>query len=99
MAQRKTKRNLISTNGTSGRTPNRVFNIEATHFSEFRKQGEVTATEVHMLIHLKNMEAPLCMRFKSPDSLGDFIEIANAYRNRLWPDAEPLNMERTVTDE
>jgi hypothetical protein len=51
--------------------------------------------QVHFIIHwpaqLSDLP-PLVLRFKSPDTLGFFIEELNRYRNAVWPDAEKVNL-------
>ena len=49
--------------------------------------------QVHFIMHLPGLEFPLIMRFKSPDSLGFFIEELARYRQAVWPDSEPASLE------
>ena len=40
----------------------------------------------------------LGIRFKSPDTLGFFIEELIARRKRVWPDAQPINPDAELED-
>lgn len=51
--------------------------------------------QVHFIIHLGDNLPPLVLRFKSPDSLGFFIEELARYRRHVWPDAEPVDVQST----
>lgn len=48
-------------------------------------------TQVHFVMKLNGLDTPLVLRYKSPDSLGFFIEELARYRKMVWPDAEPLD--------
>ncbi|MCL4295753.1 MAG: hypothetical protein KJ077_08500 [Anaerolineae bacterium] len=49
--------------------------------------------QVHFIMHLPGLEElPLIMRFKSPDTLGFFIEELARYRKAVWPEAEQVNV-------
>lgn len=41
---------------------------------------------------LPGLDFPLIMRFKSPDSLGFFIEELAKYRRVVWPEADPVDV-------
>ena len=56
-------------------------------------EGKAPPEQVHFIMHLPGLETPLVMRFKSPDSLGFFIEELARYRQKVWPEAEPVNVE------
>lgn len=48
--------------------------------------------QVHFIMHLKGLAGvPLVLRYKSPDSLGFFIEELIRYRKFVWPEAEPID--------
>jgi hypothetical protein len=59
------------------------------------EKAEQPPEQVHFIIHwpaqLSDLP-PLVLRFKSPDTLGFFIEELNRYRNAVWPDAEKVNL-------
>jgi hypothetical protein len=54
--------------------------------------GKAPPEQVHFAIHLTGLDAPLLMRFKSPDTLGFFIEELARYRQAVWPEAEPVKV-------
>lgn len=54
------------------------------------KEAKLPAEQVHFLIIIDE-EMKLGLRFKSPDTLGFFIEELIARRKSVWPDAEPVD--------
>lgn len=60
--------------------------------------AQASPEEVHFIIKLGDGMPPLVMRFKSPDSLGFFIEELARYRYYVWPDAESLSLYEQVND-
>lgn len=49
--------------------------------------------QVHFIMHLPGLEEiPLIMRFKSPDTLGFFIEELARYRKVVWPNCDPVEI-------
>ena len=48
-------------------------------------------TQVHFIMHLPGLDTPLILRYKSPDTLGFFIEELIRYRKLIWPEAEPID--------
>src|SRR3972149_9354270 len=54
------------------------------------------AEQVHSLIHRPMQLAslpPMAIRFKSPDTLGFFIEELTRYRREVWPNCEAVTGE------
>lgn len=52
--------------------------------------------QLHFIIHWPagwDDIPPMAIRFKSPDTLGFFIEELARYRIEIWPEAEPLKFE------
>ena len=84
---RLTKRNIIEEN-FGGQLPEQVFQIDQMKVTEFLPSLPNAEMEVHMMIYVKGSDVPFLVRFKSPDTLGDWIEVLTEYRNRVWPDAE-----------
>jgi REP element-mobilizing transposase RayT len=64
---------------------------KTTHYSPDDK-AQMPPEQVHFIIHLPaQMQAPpLVLRFKSPDTLGFFIEELAKYRREVWKDCEPV---------
>ena len=60
-------------------------------------EGKLPAEDVHFVIVL-NEETQLGLRFKSPETLGFFIEELIARRKRVWADAEPINPDAELED-
>lgn len=56
-----------------------------------RPNAEPPLEQVHFVMKLPGLDFPLIMRFKSPDSLGFFIEELARYRRVVWPDCEPVD--------
>lgn len=57
-----------------------------------RPNGEPPFEQIHFIMKLPGLEdTPLIMRFKSPDTLGFFIEELIRYRKFVWPGAEPID--------
>jgi hypothetical protein len=64
-----------------------------------RPDGEPPYEQIHFIMKLPGFPWPLIMRFKSPDTLGFFIEEPIRYRRIVWPDAEPIKSEDEATEE
>ena len=96
--KRVTKRNVI-TDDFGGKPPCEIHDIDYMRVVEFMPAFPNASMEVHMLIYLKSdPDVPLTMRFKSPDTLGDWISVLTWYRNSVWPNADPINLEATLED-
>jgi hypothetical protein len=54
------------------------------------RQDGLDPTQVHFIMHLTGLDAPLVTRYKSADSLGYVIEELERYRRQVWPVAEPI---------
>lgn len=58
-------------------------------------KAEAPPEQVHFIIHwpvgFEEMP-PMAIRFKSPDSLGFFIEELARYRELVWPGAAPVDV-------
>jgi hypothetical protein len=54
--------------------------------------------QVHFVMHwpaqLGDLLPPMAIRFKSPDTLGFFIEELIKYRRTVWPNSEPVTGEK-----
>jgi len=51
------------------------------------------AEQVHFIVHWPAQISalpPMAIRFKSPDTLGFFIEELTRYRRLVWPNSEPV---------
>ena len=93
---RQTKRNIME-DDFGGKPPREIHDIDYMRVVEFMPALPNASMEVHMLIYLKSdPDVPLTMRFKSPDTLGDWISVLTRYRNSVWPDAEPIDLEATL---
>ena len=91
--KRRTKRNIIE-DDFGGQPPREFHEIDHVRLAEFMPALPNAQTEVHMLIYLKSdPDRPIVMRFKSPDTLGDWISELARYRKRVFPDAEPIPLE------
>jgi hypothetical protein len=55
-------------------------------------KAQLPPTQVHLVFAMKDFPAPVVLRFKSPDTLGVLIEELAHYRQEVWPDAEPLDL-------
>lgn len=82
--------------------------IKKAYLSMFEPQFEIAAwspdgdaklppEQVHFLItwpaQMSDMP-PMAIRFKSPDTIGFFIEELTKYRRLVWPDSEPVTGEK-----
>lgn len=66
------------------------FEIAAWHPDD---KANLPAEQVHFIIHWPLQLAelpPMVIRFKSPDTLGFFIEELARYRREVWPNCEPV---------
>lgn len=64
------------------------------------ENAKMPPEQVHFIFKIPGLEEiPLIMRFKSPDSLGFFIEELARYRKVVWPDAEPVDTSLTTFPE
>ena len=87
----KTRRNIIE-DDFGGKPPREIHEIDFMRVAEFIPALPNAKNEVHMCIYLKSdPDRPLTMRFKSPDTLGDWISVLNRYRKKVFPDAEPVD--------
>lgn len=80
-------------------TPVNIYDIpfESVSIREWHpdKEAKRPGEQIHFVIVLDE-ETQLGLRFKSPDTLGFFIEELIARRKRVWPDAEPINPDAEV---
>lgn len=61
------------------------------------ENAELPPEQVHFIFHWPAELAdlpPLMMRFKSPDTLGFFIEELTRYRRTVWPESEKVTGEK-----
>lgn len=60
-------------------------------------EAKLPPEQVHFIIHwparLRDLP-PMAIRFKSPDTLGFFIEELTKYRREVWPDCAPVEGEK-----
>jgi len=60
------------------------------------ENAKLPPEQVHFIVHwpaqLSDLP-PLVLRFKSPDTLGFFIEELTKYRRVVWPDCQPVEGE------
>jgi len=59
-------------------------------------QAKAAPEQVHFIVHWPAQLGklpPLAIRFKSPDTLGFFIEELIKYRRTVWPDSEKVTGE------
>ena len=95
MRKRKTKRNSIE-DDFGGKPPLQFHDIDYMLCADYMPALPDAQAEVHMLIYLKSdPNMPIIMRFKSPDTLGDWISELTRYRKKVFPDAEPIDTEDT----
>jgi hypothetical protein len=52
------------------------------------EKAQLPPEQVHLIQKIKDLDIPLVMRFKSPDTLGFLIEELARYRREVWPEAE-----------
>ena len=56
-------------------------------------EAKLPPQQVHLIVKLKGLaDVPLVLRFKSPDTLGFFIEELARYRREVWPNAEVVEL-------
>lgn len=64
--------------------------------------AEEPPEQVHLVLKLgggtEDDKLDLLLRFQSAEMLGFIIEELIAYRNRVWPGAEPVNPDAEVED-
>jgi len=59
------------------------------------KEAKEPPEQVHFIIEIPGLErVPIVMRYKSPDTLGFFIEELTSYRREVWHDCEPVKGEK-----
>ncbi len=61
------------------------------------ENAKLPPEQVHFIFHWPADMAdvpPVVMRFKSPDTLGFFIEELTSYRRTVWPGCEPVQGEK-----
>jgi len=80
--------------------PQALIPFEDIHVKEFVGTDENgnEQSEVHLVITLQGIEGEsldLIVRFHGPNMLGSFVEVLEFYRNRVFPDAEPLVLNLT----
>lgn len=70
------------------------FDIESLEIAQWcaDDKAELPPSQVHMEIKIKGQSTPLIMRFKSPDTLGTFIEQLARHRREVWPNADQLTI-------
>jgi len=59
-------------------------------------KAQMPPEQVHFILHFPagvNLP-PMAIRFKSPDTLGFFIEELTDYRRTVWPDSEKITGEK-----
>ncbi len=56
-------------------------------------EANLPPEQVHFVFNVQELSVPLVLRFKSPDTLGFFIEELIKYRRTVWPDCEPAEGE------
>ena len=81
--------------------PLNIREIESWSIHEWHPDLEAKqpAEQIHLMFHVEGYSAPLVIRFKSPDTIGFMIEELADYRNRVFPDAEPLFAEEVDEDD
>lgn len=52
--------------------------------------------QVHLILKVEGGRFPVVMRFKSPDTLGFLIEELASYRRYVWPNSEPLDLDKPL---
>jgi hypothetical protein len=57
-------------------------------------EAKLPPEQVHFIFNVQELTLPLVLRFKSPDTLGFFIEELTKYRRTVWPDAEKVEGEK-----
>lgn len=61
------------------------------------EHAKMPPEQVHFILHWPaDMQdiPPMAIRFKSPDTLGFFIEELTKYRRTVWPGCEPVQGEK-----
>lgn len=61
------------------------------------EEAKLPPEQVHFIIHWPTQLSalpPMAIRFKSPDTLGFFIEELIRYRREVWKDSEPVTGEK-----
>ena len=98
LRKRKTKRNVIEDDFGSP-APQQFFDIDYMKVAEFMPALPNATNEVHMQIYIKGApDTPIVMRFKSSDTLGDWITELARYRKKVFPDAEPIEVNDESND-
>jgi hypothetical protein len=57
------------------------------------EEAKAPPEQVHFVQHVPGLQTPLVLRFKSPDTLGFFIEELIQYRRVVWPQSEKVTGE------
>lgn len=62
------------------------MSMPVSHYTigDFAHKGKSKATEVHLLLYMKKNPVPISLRFKSPDTLADFIVELDSARTRVF---------------
>lgn len=93
--KRSPKRNIIETRQGPRTAPLHTKEIESFSVNAWCPDLEAKQPpeQVHFVLNVKGDLRATVLRFKSPDTLGDLIEQLIEYRNEVWPDADPIDVE------
>ena len=64
-----------------------IDEIEVAEWSPHSLGEGGSASQVVMLVHVKGLDAPLLVRYKSPRTITELIDALTHHRDNVWPDA------------
>ena len=90
--RRKTKRNVITTSTGPRTAPLHIKEIIGWTVADWCPDLEAKAPpeQVWLALDIAGESRSHVLRFKSPDSLKDFIETLAMHRQSVWPNAERI---------
>lgn len=61
-------------------------------------EAKVPPEQVHFVLEVEGAVHSNVLRFKSPDTIGDLIDLLTEYRRYVWPDAAPVSGESVAEE-
>lgn len=69
-------------------TPERAFFVDEISVNEFVPAGVDRPTEVHLLLTVRGLPAPIVLRLKSPPAADRLIAMLTRHRQGVWGGGE-----------